>query len=311
MAKSESKNFMMEKLLICLIRTPIMDAEIESKINWKSNTLECKEKTIHYYSYINGTKPFFFFLHGITDNGLCYDRVAESFADQFNIIMPDARGHGKSSDPSKKCSFLDMAIDIKDICEHLKIDEIYVLGHSMGGAQAAVFASMFADHVKAVILEDPAIVMHKSISMLMKIAIPFLSIFTVFSNKNTQSPKKPKKERPIEKYIKKSEKINKKWSRHDQLIWAKAQQEFSHHSLAKAMKMIIRRIPLWKGVLTKIRVPVLLLTSQHGIIRKHTAKKLKKIKSDLSWVYVPKAGHNIRREQYEIEIKAIKDFLKF
>jgi pimeloyl-ACP methyl ester carboxylesterase len=77
------------------------------------------------------------------------------------------------------------------------------------------------------------------------------------------------------------------------------------------MKMIIRRIPLWKGVLTKIRVPVLLLTSQHGIIRKHTAKKLKKIKSDLSWVYVPKAGHNIRREQYEIEIKAIKVFLKF
>jgi pimeloyl-ACP methyl ester carboxylesterase len=169
-----------------------MDTEIESKINWMSNTLESKEKTIHYYSYITGAKPFFFFLHGITDNGLCYDRVAESFADQFNIIMPDARGHGKSSDPSKKCSFQDMAIDFKDICEHLKIDKIYVLGHSMGGAQAAVFASMFADHVKAVILEDPAIVMHKSLSILMKIAIPFLSIFTVFSNKNTQSLKNPK-----------------------------------------------------------------------------------------------------------------------
>lgn len=275
-----------------------MNTEIESKINWTSNKLELKDKTLHYYSYINGDKPFFFFLHGITDNGLCYDRVAENFVDQFNIILPDARGHGQSSDPPRNCSFKEMAEDIRDICEQLHIDTIHVMGHSMGGAQAAVFASEYPDRVKAVILEDPAIISHQFIKITAKIFSPLLNIIPRF-----------KKTKPIEKYIRKSEKMNKKWNRHDQLIWATAQQEFSHHSILNAVKMIGKKLPIWKEVLPKIKVPVLLLTSQSGIIRKKPAKKAMKLKSDLSWTYIPKAGHNIRREQYDLEIKGIKEFL--
>jgi len=35
-------------------------------------------------------------LHGFTDNGLCWARVASMLENDFDIIMPDIRGHGKS-----------------------------------------------------------------------------------------------------------------------------------------------------------------------------------------------------------------------
>ncbi len=50
------------------------------------------------------------FLHGFMDNGMCYDRVAKQFQKNFNLLLPDARGHGKTSDPPKeKFTYEDMA----------------------------------------------------------------------------------------------------------------------------------------------------------------------------------------------------------
>ena len=49
----------------------------------------------HYYR-TGGDKSPFILLHGATDNGLCWTRVAEMLSARYDVIMPDALGHGLS-----------------------------------------------------------------------------------------------------------------------------------------------------------------------------------------------------------------------
>lgn len=49
------------------------------------------------YHRSGGDKPPLVLCHGITDNGLCFTRVARELEDAFDIIMVDARGHGEST----------------------------------------------------------------------------------------------------------------------------------------------------------------------------------------------------------------------
>jgi pimeloyl-ACP methyl ester carboxylesterase len=266
-------------------------------VDWKDSKLELDGKTIHYYYHIDGNKPTMFFLHGFMDNGLCYNRVAEQFLDRFNVILPDARGHGQTSDPPKGASFKEMLEDLIDLCNHLKLDKIYIQGHSMGGAQAALFSAEYPERVHAVILEDPAIISSK----MSKIMMSIFGFFLIFV---------PHKKTPasIEKYIKRSKFMNKKWAEQDQLVWAQAQQEFETHYAYKNALMI-KNVPNGKNVLPKITAPILLLTSESGIVKQSTVKELLVIKPEMTWEYIAGAGHNIRREQFEHEIDAIKKFL--
>ena len=50
---------------------------------------------IHYYRS-GGKKPPMVLLHGATDDGLCWGRTAQELAERYDVIMPDAQGHGLS-----------------------------------------------------------------------------------------------------------------------------------------------------------------------------------------------------------------------
>ena len=52
----------------------------------------------HYYR-TGGDKPPLLLVHGFTDNGLCWTRLARVLQRDYDIIMPDARGHGLSEAP--------------------------------------------------------------------------------------------------------------------------------------------------------------------------------------------------------------------
>ncbi|HMF33048.1 MAG TPA: alpha/beta hydrolase, partial [Candidatus Lokiarchaeia archaeon] len=125
-------------------------------VDWEENTLTFESKQLHYYFSRSGTGRTIIFLHGIMDNGMCYDRVAEQFAENYDLYLPDARGHGQSSEMPDKGDFSLLIEDIKDISEQNNLSNIIVMGHSMGGAEAAQFAAQEPQFVKAVILEDPA-----------------------------------------------------------------------------------------------------------------------------------------------------------
>jgi pimeloyl-ACP methyl ester carboxylesterase len=168
----------------------------------------------------------------------------------------------------------------------------------MGGAEASHFTLKYPEMVKAIILEDPGFTKKKN-AIFTALAVFFFSLF---------SPHK-KEPGPLEKYEKKGRVTNAKWVERDQKVWAKALWEFHHHYPGKGLKIIFSGAD-GKKLIPQIQSPILLITAQWGINRKYKARSYQKLNTRLHWVHIKKAGHSIRREQFEQFIDAIKRFLK-
>ncbi len=94
-------------------------------------------------------------LHGLTGNGACWSPLARSLEGEFDVVMPDARGHGKSDAPLHGYRYADHATDVVRLIRGLRLAAPSLLGHSMGGMTAAAVASQLHELISAVILVDP------------------------------------------------------------------------------------------------------------------------------------------------------------
>jgi len=96
-------------------------------------------------------------LHGKNFPAMYWEKTATDLSKEgYRVIMPDQIGFGKSSKPGNiQYSFQLLAQNTKALLDALKIDKIYLLGHSMGGMVATRFSLMYPDTVEKLILENP------------------------------------------------------------------------------------------------------------------------------------------------------------
>ena len=64
--------------------------------NWQQGDISSNGIRIHYYRRGGVDKPFLIVAHGLTDNGLCWTRVAEALMSEFDVVMVDVRSHDLS-----------------------------------------------------------------------------------------------------------------------------------------------------------------------------------------------------------------------
>ena len=96
-------------------------------------------------------------LHGKNFNGAYWKTTIEVLIQNgFAVIVPDQIGFGKSTKPNHfQYTFQELAKNTKLILDHENIDQVSVLGHSMGGMLAVRFALMYPAIVDKLILENP------------------------------------------------------------------------------------------------------------------------------------------------------------
>ncbi len=96
-------------------------------------------------------------LHGKNFNGAYWKTTIQALTKEgFRVVVPDQIGFGKSSKPTEyQFTFQQLAQNTKAVLDHLKIDKIYLLGHSMGGMLATRFSLMYPETVEKLILENP------------------------------------------------------------------------------------------------------------------------------------------------------------
>ena len=76
-------------------------------------------------------------------------------ADDFQILCPDLRGHGRSDHSSAKFwNLRTWADDLRRLCDTLGLGKPVVLGSSFGGFVALTYAALFPDHPRGVILAN-------------------------------------------------------------------------------------------------------------------------------------------------------------
>jgi pimeloyl-ACP methyl ester carboxylesterase len=112
--------------------------------------------TLHAETFGDGARRLLA-IHGITANHLSMKPLADALGDDFTVIAPDLRGRGGSGNITGPFGMASHADDMVALLDHLGIDKIDVLGHSMGGFVSLVLAHRAPERVGRIILVDGGI----------------------------------------------------------------------------------------------------------------------------------------------------------
>jgi pimeloyl-ACP methyl ester carboxylesterase len=107
----------------------------------------------HYRETGDPTAPPLVALHALGSDARTWDAVAVALSDRYRLLALDQRGHGESARPGVY-SFELMRDDLARFADALSLRRLTLLGHSMGGTVAYLFAEEWPERLDRLIIED-------------------------------------------------------------------------------------------------------------------------------------------------------------
>jgi pimeloyl-ACP methyl ester carboxylesterase len=87
-------------------------------------------------------------LHGFCGSSAYWEKVTGELAELGRLIVPDLRGHGRSSAPDDAVYRMEsFAEDLALLLQRLQIGRVCLLGHSLGGYVSLAFAERYPDRL--------------------------------------------------------------------------------------------------------------------------------------------------------------------
>ena len=123
------------------------------KIKVYRNIAKLKSTDMFYFD-TKTQGPTILCLHGRWGRAETWYDFIKHYGKQYRIIAPDQRGHGLSGKPVSKYTAEEMAEDMIELLDFLKIDSIILVGHSMGGRVAGYLTALCPKYVKALAILD-------------------------------------------------------------------------------------------------------------------------------------------------------------
>ena len=246
---------------------------------------------IHYYRAPAPGKPALVLAHGSSDDGQCWFALARELEGRYDLILPDARGHGLSDPPSKDDPPDAQVEDLAALIRELGLNKPLLMGHSMGASSAAWLAAKHPDLLGAVILEDPGLLPR-----------------TRSGGGDVEKARRETLERnnaSFDDMVARCMKNTPYWGLEECRLWAPS--KLLHHP-NNAFRSFSGR-PSMEDLFDKITIPTLILKAdatpdvrrQNEAVAKHLAHgKL---------VHIDGAGHSVRRERKSQLLLALNEFL--
>ena len=106
---------------------------------------------------VDGSGPFVLLVHGITEDHTTWDPIVERLRDEFTCARLDLRGHGRSAPAADYDSFStvgDLAATVEAVAAP---DPPVIIGHSLGGFLATIYAVTGAGQLRAVVNVDQSL----------------------------------------------------------------------------------------------------------------------------------------------------------
>ncbi|MFK0730310.1 MAG: alpha/beta fold hydrolase [Gloeotrichia echinulata GP01] len=94
-------------------------------------------------------------LHGAWNDSSQWVSVIESLSHNFHCFAPDLLGFGESENPNIHYS-IDLQVEcLAEFLQALKLERVYLVGHSLGGWIAASYALKYPEQVEGLVLLSP------------------------------------------------------------------------------------------------------------------------------------------------------------
>ncbi|WP_394823553.1 alpha/beta fold hydrolase [Pendulispora albinea] len=258
---------------------------------WIREVCETNGIRIHYLR-TGGARPPVVLLHGLMGSGACWTPLARALEGEFDVVMPDARGHGGSSAPPHGYRYDDLASDVVGLIRRLELPRPVLLGHSMGGMTAAVAASRGAGHMRGVILVDPT----------------FLS---------------PERQREVHESdvadqhrrvlrLRRSDLVAQARARHPHRApeIVELQAEARLKTRMEAFDVLTPPNPDYRDVMSAIEVPTLLVIGDSPVVTLEMATELRGLHPRLRVEQIENAGHGLPFERPERLGEVVLSFLR-
>jgi pimeloyl-ACP methyl ester carboxylesterase len=271
--------------------------------HWTQNDVLINGVRLHYYRTGQGDKRPLVLVHGFSDNGLCWLLTARDLESEYDVIMPDMRGHGLSErvQPGEK---VDMAADLAGLIQNLKLSSPVICGHSMGAMITYQIGVRFPQLASALVLEDPPWWLHRPV----QIPLP-------------GEPAEP----PIAKWAKglANQTLDEllAQNRRDHPDWPEELLRPMCESKKQLDPTIIDTLVVrmnaqevdWLTSIQNITHPVLLFAGNPdlgGIVTPEVVAKVRQLNPKVTIVNIPDVGHLIRFDKYAAFMNALRAFLK-
>ena len=264
---------------------------------WQSGDIKVNGLHLH-YTRTGGDKPQVVLAHGFSDDGLCWTPVAEVLASEYDVIMVDARGHGRSDGPEQGYGSAEHAGDLASAITGLGLRRPAVLGHSMGAATALVLVGTYPDQAGAILLEDP----------------PAWWVADPPTELDAERQAQMRgwiielKRKTREEMIADERTRSPSWSEAELGPWADAKLRFSFNALNRLGAAAVD----WQATLRRITCPALLIRAdpeRGAIVTEESSREIQALVPQLRIAHIPRAGHSIRREQFDRYIDVVRTFV--
>jgi pimeloyl-ACP methyl ester carboxylesterase len=127
--------------------------------HWQSGFVEAEDGARLHYTRTGDDKPGLVLLHGVQVSGLTWLRTAQALEAEYDVVMPDFRGHGESARVGTAQLSADLLVrDTQAVMQAVGMQKPFVVGHSMGADIAGRLAAVTHTHpLRGVVLVDPAL----------------------------------------------------------------------------------------------------------------------------------------------------------
>jgi len=266
--------------------------------DWFSGDVVANGLRIHYHR-TGGEHPPLVLSHGATDSGLCWTRLALALQGDYDVIMPDARGHGQSEEPRDGYASEARAADLAAFIQQLGLDRPAVGGHSMGAQTTFTLLANFPGVARCAILED-GVFRPRDVPRSEADRMAFAARARALIDERAAVGR--------DGLIARCRAEHPEWDEVEFGPWADA--KLALRPSFAAVRGPERRD--WWEVLPAVTEPMLLITAdpeRGGIVTPETAAEMAGIQPLARVVRIRNAGHNVRREQFDAYLAAVRAFL--
>jgi len=255
---------------------------------------------LHYLDWGTAGKPPFLMLHGGSAYAHWWDFVAPALAEDFQVFALDQRGHGDSAhvDPPAYGTRHYLA-DLQQFTATLGLSKPVLLGHSMGGHNALIYATQHARELAALILVDTdAAYPEAAVQFLRKLGEKPAKEFDSFVEAISRFQLLPR-----ETYIS-TEKLRYLAS------FAFAQRPDGKWTAKLDRKTLFREPIDGRPLLGQITCPTLIVRAEHTPVLSN--EKINRLVSNLPngrWVEVKDTHHHVMLDNPAGLVQAVREFL--